>query len=85
MSLHGLGWPAFFHHGIGRHVVFAVRVAPLDHHAAAVLEVEPPDEGAQGGLLIKRAKSDRPEHGFQLEAAGRERMFPERKPSIHRR
>ena len=51
--------PQRLHHVVGRQVLGAVAIAPVDHHALAVLDVEPADVGAQRRLMVDGAILDR--------------------------
>src|SRR5215471_5332820 len=46
------------HPVVGRQIVGAARVLPVDHHALAVLHGDPPDVRAHRRLVIERAEGD---------------------------
>src|SRR5579863_8151278 len=50
--------PELRHLGVARHVVLAVVVVEIDHHALAVLERGLADIGAHGRLMVGGAEGD---------------------------
>src|SRR5258708_32920512 len=57
--------------GIGREILGAVVVFPVDHHALAVLQRRLADEAAEGRLVVDLAELDRAERAAELEALHR--------------
>jgi hypothetical protein len=52
-------WSQFHDLGIGRQIIFAVRVPPVDHDAFAVLQGGKSHVSAHGGLVVDFTVADR--------------------------
>src|SRR5215467_7961180 len=88
-----LGRPVRPHPVVGRQIVRAARVLPVDHDALAVLHGDPPDVRAHRRLVIERAEGDLAERRVddeplhrsdQLLGIGGARFANRRRSSHHR-
>src|SRR6266550_8081809 len=62
-----VGGPVYAYPVVGGKIACAVGVAPVDHHALAVLDCDPPDVGAHGRLVIERSVGDLAEGSIDVE------------------